>query len=294
MPYVVPEYFQQTHPPEQTILLNGLTAVNYRVSHVHKRSEIFFTTPGLTVLLNGQKLIDTGHRTLPFRSGEAFFLKQGYYVMGEVLENDLPFQDLLFFFEPALLREFLTAHPVVPPQHASRSGGASTQAIFTIQVTPAIQGFVNSVLPLFDPVLSSNQDLLRLKFFELLHYLTHSPENPEFVNFLHCISQREKQDLLTVMREHFMKPLNVEQYAQLSGRSLSAFKREFKETFEVPPGEWIRKKRLKRAYFLLTHSDTNVTDVCSESGYQNLSHFIQAFKKEFGVTPKQLAKNHTF
>ena len=72
------------------------------------------------------------------------------------------------------------------------------------------------------------------------------------------------------------------------------FKREFKETFDAPPGEWIRKERLKRAYFLLTHSDSNVTDACSESGYHNLSHFIQAFKKEFGITPKQLAKNHTF
>jgi AraC-like DNA-binding protein len=288
MPYIVPEYFQQAHPPEQTILLNGLTAVNYRVSQVHRRSEIFLTTPGLTILLNGQKLIDTGDRTLSFRSGEAFFLKQGYYVMGEVLENDLPFQSLLFLFEPALLKEFLTTYRVGPPQ------GVSSQSIFAIQITPIIQGFVNSILPLFGSSISSNQDLLRLKFFELLHYLSHSPENQEFVNFLYSISHREKQDLLTVMRENFMKPLNVEQYAQLSGRSLSAFKREFKEIFKVPPGEWLRKKRLKRAYFFLTHTANNVTDVCSESGYQNLSHFIQAFKKEFGVTPKQLAKNNTF
>jgi AraC-like DNA-binding protein len=136
--------------------------------------------------------------------------------------------------------------------------------------------------------------LLRLKFFELLYYLSHSPENAEFVRFLYHLKRREKPDLLAVMNTHCMTPLNLEQYAQLSGRSLSTFRREFAETFGMSPGRWLRQQRLQHAYFLLTHSDSTVTEVCFESGYQNLSHFIQAFKKAYGITPKQLAKNNTF
>jgi AraC-like DNA-binding protein len=269
---------------ERTIQLNGLTVVRFRQTWEPQKIELFFSTHVLHVLLHGQKLIHTGKHTLSFRSGEAFFLKQGHYVMGEIVEEDLPFQNLVFFFESTVLKEFLQTYRIEPPQ------SSLSQAIFPIQVTPTIQGFMNSILPLFESDTSSDQDLLRLKFFELLYYLSHSPENAEFVRFLYSLNRRETHDLLDVMKTHFMKPLNIEHYARLCGRSLSTFRREFKATFGIPPGAWLRKKRLKRAYFLLTHSDHTVTDVCFESGYQNLSHFIQAFKKEFGITPKQLAE----
>jgi AraC-like DNA-binding protein len=268
--------------------VNGLTVVKFRQMFESQHNELLLSTHLLHVLLKGQKRIHIGERTLSFHSGEAFFLKQGHYAIGEILDDELPFQNLLFFFESTLLKEFLHTYHIDSPQEAS------SQVIFRIHVTPTLEGFINSILPLFESSISSKQELLRLKFFELLYYLSHSPGNEEFIRFLSSLKGREKYDLLDAMKTHFMKPWNVEQYARLSGRSLSTFKREFKETFGLPPGEWLRHQRLKRAYFLLTHSDSNVTDVCFESGYQNLSHFIQAFKREFGTTPKQLAKNNTF
>jgi AraC-like DNA-binding protein len=287
MQYVLPENFP-THSTERTIQLNGLTVVKFRQMQESQHNELFLSTHLLHVLLKGQKRIHVGDRTLVFRSGEAVFLKQGHYVIGEIGDEELPFQNLLFFFESTLLKEFLTTYQIDPPQDGE------SQAIFRVHITPAIQNFINFFLPLFESAISSKQELLRLKFFELLYYLSHSPENAEFVRFLYNLKRREKSDLLEVMKTHFMAPLNIEQYARLSGRSLSTFNREFTETFGISPGKWLRQQRLKRAYFLLTHSDYSVTDVCFESGYQNLSHFIQVFKKAYGITPKQLAKNNIF
>lgn len=287
MQYVLPDDFL-THSTERIIQLNGVVVVKFRQLQESQHNELLLSTHVLNVLLNGQKRIHSDERTVVFRAGEAFFLRQGQYVVGEILEDDLPFQNLLVFFTSSVLKEFLQTYHVAPPQ------GTSSHAMFRIHITPPIQGFINSLLPLFESDMSSDQDLLRLKFFELLYYLSHSPENSEFVTFLYSLDRRETHGLLDVMNHHFMKPLNVAHYAQLSGRSLSTFKREFNETFGLPPGAWLRKKRLTRAYFLLMHRDYTVTEACFESGYQNLSHFIQAFKREFGVTPKQLTKNNTF
>ncbi|XAW88453.1 helix-turn-helix domain-containing protein [Vibrio sp. CDRSL-10 TSBA] len=43
--------------------------------------------------------------------------------------------------------------------------------------------------------------------------------------------------------------------------------------------------KLQQARRYLGH--LSVTDTALELGYENISHFIRLFKKEFGVTPKQ-------
>jgi AraC-like DNA-binding protein len=242
----------------------------------------------LHILLSGKKRVYSGKKVLSFAAGEAFFLKAGHYVLGEILDSEPPFQNLLFYFDAGLLREFQQTYRI---KHAE---GGSKKALFPVQVTTLIHGFVASVLPLFASDLATNRELLRLKFFELLHYLCLSPENEEFAKFLSSLSRNQNFLLIDIMRSHYTKPWHIGQYAKLAGRSLSSFKREFKWTFGIDPGEWLRKQRLQHAYFLLLQANPNVTEVCFESGHRNLSHFIQSFKKEFGITPKQLAKTNTF
>jgi AraC-like DNA-binding protein len=89
------------------------------------------------------------------------------------------------------------------------------------------------------------------------------------------------------MNANFNKSLTVEDYAYLTGRSLSTFNRDFKRQFNVSPKKWLMDKRLESAYTLLTHHHKNVTDVAFEVGYENFSHFIKAFHKKFGISPKQ-------
>ena len=89
------------------------------------------------------------------------------------------------------------------------------------------------------------------------------------------------------MESHFDKPLNVEDYAYLTGRSLSAFQRDFKDQYQLPPKQWLIQKRLEKAHQLLATQDHSVTDVAYEVGYENISHFIKAFKKKYLLSPKQ-------
>jgi len=58
---------------------------------------------------------------------------------------------------------------------------------------------------------------------------------------------------------------------------------------------YLHEYRMEYARKKLDEGEIRVNEVSSEVGYQNPSHFIAAFKKKYGVTPKkylQLAQNH--
>ena len=44
--------------------------------------------------------------------------------------------------------------------------------------------------------------------------------------------------------------------------------------------------RLRNARALLTETELSVTEICYASGYRSLSHFLRAFKRRFGETPR--------
>ncbi len=49
------------------------------------------------------------------------------------------------------------------------------------------------------------------------------------------------------MNRNYRFNVSLERFAFLSGRSLSAFKRDFKQIFDDAPGHWLVKRRLKEA-----------------------------------------------
>ena len=51
--------------------------------------------------------------------------------------------------------------------------------------------------------------------------------------------------------------------------------------------EFVRMIRLKRAAQLLEQKDLRVSEITSETGFNDLQNFREAFKKQFGMSPKQ-------
>ncbi len=104
----------------------------------------------------------------------------------------------------------------------------------------------------------------------------------------HC----SKIDIESTMLQNFKYHLKMEEYATLCGRSVSVYKRDFKEHFATTPFHWLKTKRLEYAQQLLLESDLNINQICYESGFVNVSHFVRAFKEAFHMPPLQFKKIH--
>ncbi len=94
-------------------------------------------------------------------------------------------------------------------------------------------------------------------------------------------------NLEIVMLDNFQYDLKIEEFARLSNKSLSTFKRDFKNIFNTTPSRWLQSKRLEFAKKLLLETDLNINQICFESGFINVSHFIQSFKSKYKLPPHQ-------
>jgi AraC-like DNA-binding protein len=68
--------------------------------------------------------------------------------------------------------------------------------------------------------------------------------------------------------------------------SMFHFARIFRELVGLPPHRYLLKVRLARSAALL-RDGVPVTHACYQAGFDSLSHFAEAFRREFGVVPSR-------
>lgn len=99
----------------------------------------------------------------------------------------------------------------------------------------------------------------------------------------------EKINLEAFMNKNFRFNVSIQRLAYMTGRSLSAFKRDFKEIFNQTPNRWLVQKRLQEAHFLIQQKNKKPIEIYLELGFEDLSHFSYAFKNQFGYSPTELS-----
>ncbi len=164
--------------------------------------------------------------------------------------------------------------------------GQKYDPIIPIENNAFVDFFFQSMMPHFDAFNEPDPSLLELKFKELVLTIANNPANHALLSYFASLLQRPRSvSLQTVMEDNFSYNLKLEEFAKLSARSLSAFKRDFKKIYNVPPGKWLLEKRLNHGWHLLANVGRTVAEAAFESGFENPSHFSRAFRTRFGHSP---------
>jgi len=155
-----------------------------------------------------------------------------------------------------------------------------------LEPNPFFLGYFNSILPYVDEWKNLNKKLELIKVNEAIELLLLI--HPELKSFLFDLADPYREDLEAFMLNNFHFNVPIENFASLSGRSLTGFKREFTQLFKTSPANWLKNKRLSEAYYLISQKKQKPQDIYLDLGFENLSHFYSCFKQKYGTTPAQI------
>jgi AraC family transcriptional regulator len=82
--------------------------------------------------------------------------------------------------------------------------------------------------------------------------------------------------------------LDVAILADIAALSPAHFARAFAATVGMPPFRYVMTRRLARASELLVGTRRSALDIALEVGFKTQSHFSARFRREFGLTPREV------
>ena len=95
-------------------------------------------------------------------------------------------------------------------------------------------------------------------------------------------------DLLKILQNIAYIDKSLEDIVEELPYSYSYIAKEFKKYLGCSMVEYFAKVKLRYARELILNTDKKIIEVSLMVGYSSLSHFNDIFKKEYGVSPKQL------
>lgn len=246
------------------------------------KREGYISNHVVSIVLSGEQHIETDDGDLiKVKEGEVLFIPRGLYHISDFLPQNGNFKSLLFYFDDAIIQEFLSTSKITE----ITKRGVSNHLKFGM--VPNLRLFADALVSIYKGDHLKNKSFLELKILELLHLLNSLAKKQDFANFLFRLTLPKKRNIKTFMEHNFDKPLKIEDYAYLTGRSLSTFRRDFKSYYNITPQKWLKEKRLEKALNILNTQAIKVTDLAYEVGYENTSYFIKEFKSKVGQSPKQ-------
>jgi len=94
----------------------------------------------------------------------------------------------------------------------------------------------------------------------------------------------------TIIVSNLAEAPSLHDLAKTVGLNVKALKEGFKELYGKPVITYLFHHRMEEAKKMLESGSYNVTEVAPMVGYSSASHFITAFKRKYGVTPKQILR----
>lgn len=231
-------------------------------------------------LLKGSMKAYDGNKHYEMHPGDYCLARKNHLARYTKFKEDGAFEKIIITFDEPFLRQFLERHA-----YAAKASDQQ-DAFLSIPENKLIKNFIQSLEPYYTGDLHLDETFAHIKREELLLILLKS--DPELVNIFFNFGMPYKMDMEIYMNRNFRFNVSLERFAYLTGRSLSSFKRDFLQTFGAPPGKWLKKKRLDEAYFQIYQQHQRPSDVYLSVGFEDLSHFSFAFKKEFGMKPSEV------
>lgn len=243
-------------------------------------SEIVFDQHMLIWFISGETKIVQSEETHKFKTGDIFLIPRNQpATIINYPKDGLPHKTVVMLLTTQVLRDFYNKLEI-------QTRAVPIPKIRSFSDHPLLESCLASLIPYFEIHDPFPENLAILKITEAISILR--AIDPSVDSVLANFDDPYKVDLIGFMEKNYMFNMPIKKFGYLTGRSLSTFKRDFKKAFNITPQRWLTQKRLELAHFQISEKKRKPQEVCYETGFENLSHFSYAFKKQFGYAPTNL------
>ncbi|MCH7401280.1 helix-turn-helix transcriptional regulator [Belliella kenyensis] len=133
---------------------------------------------------------------------------------------------------------------------------------------------------------------VELKTLEFLIALIDDSENMDQAPAMKLSPEdlQKMEEAKSILLDRMSNPPSIKELAQLVGTNEFDLKRKFKQAFGNTVFGYLQAHRMQVAKQLLEQSDKLISEIAEHLGYVHATHFTSAFKKAFGILPKELRK----
>lgn len=128
--------------------------------------------------------------------------------------------------------------------------------------------------------------ILQLLAINIAHLAGNSADDT--VSICSRTDRERLQNARDILLERLDAPPTLHELSRMIQMNDCKMKRLFKQIYGQTVYQFIRTQRLEQAYELLARGDCNVSQAAFQVGYTNVSHFSDAFRKQFGILPHTL------
>ena len=134
-----------------------------------------------------------------------------------------------------------------------------------------------------------------LHFFMLMNIIGKSDTNVQLVSeeYLKIRFTTGNKRIATIheyLMNNYREEIDLKKLAALVNMAEGSLCRFFKMNMGIPIFEYLNQLKTEFACKLLMDNDLSITEVCLDSGFNNMSHFNKQFKKINGISPSEYRK----
>jgi AraC-like DNA-binding protein len=263
--------------------VDELLFVEYTCMREETRFGIWSDSNYFAFITSGKKMWKSIFYNYEANKGDILFIKKGANLTHQFFGDE--FCAIFFFIPDDFIKTFLQKNQrfLAAPQR-----DVSIQdSVLRVKPDELLESYCSSIVSYLSLSEKPNEQLLKLKFEELLLSLCTNDNHKDIQDYFTSLCQDQAYQMRNVMEANFGYNLTIVDYAQLCHLSLSAFKRAFKQFYKTTPAAWLKHRKLDLSLHRLLTSDLPINQISFECGFEDTSHFIRVFKQKYKATPHQ-------
>jgi len=242
----------------------------------------------MVVVAQGAKRMYVGEQVIDYRAGECMIASLDLPITGHFIDasRERPSLGFALTLKPALIAELLL-HPAAGDlPRAARGAGAPPAVVVGAAPDDLVEAVMRLVrlldrpgdLPVLAPMIEREilWLLLRGEHGALVQQLGLADSSLNRVG--HAVRR---------LRDHYAEAIRVDELAELTRMSPSAFHRAFQAVTAMSPIQFQKQIRLQEARIRLVADPRDVAGAAYAVGYESPSQFSREYRRRFGASPAQ-------